>query len=219
MSDVEPPRVGQSKKRALRTVSAVWVLMMVGMACGGSDAIDVASDRRHVVGGDLLLVMESGQGVGEFADGLLSRLRRDGFGGVVPGSADHLAFFESSEPPGPGHPGGVVDFVTYRRPNPQRGEADFCLSWGAAASCQRGLPEPGFLGQGTLFWGFEAAAFGGKDLAEAVFVTESANTVSVLAVRGYAYAEWQEEWGPAARVEFYDAAGSLMASVEFPTED
>jgi hypothetical protein len=67
--------------------------------------------------------------------------------------------------------------------------------------------------------GFQADAYGGAGGAEAVFITDSAKTVSVLTVGGYAHAEWPREWGEPQTVEFYDTAGNLVTELEFLAHD
>jgi hypothetical protein len=210
------------RKLGFRSLAVVVAWTVVAVSCGGSEDTGTAGDRRRVIGGDLLLAMEPGQGHGEFADSLIA-VRADPFGGADPGSADHVAFFQSSRQPQPflHTPEGVVHVVTFTagRENPRGGEPELCLSIAGGASCGPGMDQPGWRGWGDLAGGFYAAAFGGLEAVEAVLNTESGNTVSVLIVGGYAYAEWSDEWGRQDTIEFYDTTGSLLILIEIPRED
>jgi hypothetical protein len=207
--------VGRSKRLGLFAV----VVVLLG-ACGGDN--EAAVPRRHVVGGDLLIVMQVGEGPGALAERLIDGPDLDPFGGAAPGSASHVAFFQSSLEPVPLHhtPQGVVHFVTFTagRENPRGGAAGSCLWWGGSASCGPRLKEPGVLGFGNLAVAYYAAGFGGEHSTEAVFATASGNTVSVLTANGYAYAEWDTEWGHPTAIDFYTDQ-SLLGSFAVPTED
>jgi hypothetical protein len=132
------------------------------------------------------------------------------------GTANHIAWFDREV--GPMH---VVTF-TAGRDNPRGGDPEFCVAFGGVG-CGLDPDEPTLhtWGEDTVNGavGFVANAFGGADGAEAVFMTESANTVSVLTVSGYAHAEWPREWGRPQTVEFHDTAGSLVTRLEFPVEE
>lgn len=187
-------------------------VMVVVLSCGGCDDTDESANREHVIGGDSLLVMEPGEGPGEFADELAA-LVASPFGGVREGTANHVASFDGKH--GSGH---VVTF-TAGRENPRGGDPEVCIMFGSGASCRPGLGEPTLLDWGAGGAGIEANVYGGADADEAVFTTESTNTISVLTVDGYARAEWLRDWGLPQTVEFYDSAGKLLERLEFPAED
>jgi hypothetical protein len=175
---------------------------------GGGGEGPAPALSEHVVGGDLLLVMNPGFGRGEEAE--LLALSADPLGtfGVKEGTADHVAWFD-----GEYRPMQVVTF-TAGRDNPRGGDPEFCVVIGGGGGCGFDPDEPTIHG-----WAVgEANAFGGAGGAEAVFTTESANTVSVLTVGGYARAEWPREWGQPQTVEFYDTSGSLLVRLDFQTD-
>ena len=193
--------------------SYAWLsaLALVTVACGGGSEVPTVALSEHVVGGDLLLVMQPGEGRGGKAEQLAAPVADHVFGGVKEGTPNHVAWFDREF--GPVH---VVTF-TAGRDNPRGGDPEFCVMFGRGASCGLDQGEPALHGWGDEPAGFEADAYGGAGSAEAVFITESANTVSVLTVGGYAHAEWPKEWGKPQTVEFYDTTGSLVVTLDFQT--
>lgn len=208
-SGIEDTHSGRTRNGWMLGILAV---MVVVLCCGGCDDTDESADRQHVIGGDLLLVMEPGEGPGEFADELAA-LVASPFGGVRQGTPDHVASFDGEY--GPAH---VVTF-TAGRENPRGGDPEFCVWVGSSMSCRVTEGEPMVHGWGWGGPGPSASAYGGPQGAEAVFTTEFGKTVSVLAVGGYAYAEWAEDWGKPQTVAFYDAAGNRIVKLDFATGD
>ena len=84
--------------------------------------------------------------------------------------------------------------------------------------CSVDPEEPAIHSWGQSGSGYGAEVFGGSDCAEAGITTEAGNTVSVLTVRGYGYAEWPADWGEPQAVDFYNADGEPLATLEFPLE-
>ena len=156
-------------------------IVLVAVACGGGGEAPTAALSEHLVGGDLLLVMQPGEG-----------------------TANHVAWFDGEY--------GPVDVVTFTtgRDNRRGGGAEFCIMFGGGGGCGLAPDEPILHGYGAGL----ANAYGGADGAEAVFTTESGNTVSVLTVAGYAHAEWPQEWGLPKTAEFYDTSGSLVVRLD-----
>ena len=191
------------------------VVVLVAVACGGGSESSTPALSEHVVGGNLLLVMESGEGRGETADHL-AELFAGALGGAREGTADHIAWFDREI--GPVH---VITF-TAGRDNPRGGEPEFCVMFGSGVGCGLDPDEPMLRDWDRIMFdggaGFGANAYGGSDGAEAVFTTESGSTVSVLTVGGYAHAEWPGEWGQPQAVEFYDTDGNAVTRLEFQTD-
>lgn len=178
-------------------------IVLVVAACGGGGEEPTADLSEHVIGGDLLLVMQPGEGRGEEVEQLVAPFA-DPFG-VKEGTADHVAWFDGEYRP--------MHFITFTadRDNPRGGDPEFCVMSGTGVGCGLDPDDPTLYDSGVG----EASAFGGADGAEAVFTTESANTVSVLTVGGYARAEWPPEWGQPQTVEFYDSAGNSLVILSF----
>ncbi|MEN8235742.1 MAG: hypothetical protein ABFR89_12565 [Actinomycetota bacterium] len=197
---------------------SAWLgaVALVAVACGGGSESPTAALDEHVVGGDALLVMQPGEGHGETADHLVA-LFAGPMGGAREGTANHIAWFDRDI--GPVH---VITF-TAGRENPRGGEPEFCVWFHNGISCGLDPDEPILHGWGDDMFdggpGFGADAYGGADGAEAVFTTESGNTVSVLTVGGYAHAEWPREWGEPQTVEFYDTDGNPVTRLEFLLDD
>lgn len=189
-------------------------MALVAVACNGGSESPSAALTEPVVGGDLLLVMQPGEGPGTTADHLVA-LFAGPTGGAVEDTANHVAWFDREI--GPVH---VITF-TADRDDSRGGAPEFCVVFGGV-SCGLDPDEPRLhmWGDDTFdgALGFAANAYGGADGAEAVFITESANTVSFLTVGGYAHAEWPREWGQPQMVEFSDTAGILVTTLEFPTK-
>ncbi len=197
-----------------RTRLVVWLVgvVLVAAGCGGDgDATDVALGE-HVVGGDLQLVMQPGEGPGEFADSLVAFPDIEmAFGGARPGTADHVAWIDGAF--------GPVHFVTFTagRENPRGGAPELCVFAGGGGGCRFDPAQPALL-DFALLAPFQANVYAGPGGAEAVFVTESSRAVSVLTVGGFAHAEWPDEWGPPQVVEFYDTDGDLLSRLEYPAD-
>lgn len=209
------PRVGLIVMLIRSGYAWFGAVLLMAVACGGGSESPAAALSEHVVGGDLLLVMQPGEGRGTTADHLVAFFAGP-LGGAREGTANHIAWFDREI--GPVH---VITF-TADRDNPRGGEPEFCVVFGGVG-CGLDPDEPMIHTWGDDMFngaaGFAANAYGGADAAEAVFTTESDNTVSVLTVGGYAHAEWPREWGPPQTVEFYDITGNLVTSLEFPAED
>jgi hypothetical protein len=217
-------------------LSAV-LLLLSSCGDGGSGPL-----TEPVVGGDLVLVMQPGEGT-ETNTGryLVEIFDPDGKYGLREGTANHVGWIESEY--GPRH---VVTF-TAGRDNPRGGEPELCVivvtvgiqavrdeaaTFNGGGACGLDADEPMILG-GNLGSGSRESAripmisggslgsaslepadvYGGADGAEAVITTESGKTVSVLATNGFALAEWPREWGLLQMVDFYDTSGDPVGTV------
>lgn len=215
----------------------VWwlglVLVLVACGSGGESPATTSNGlsaalAEHLVGGDILLKMETGDGPGLFDQTSLDSAEEltplqaagffalQGHGGLRDGMADHVAWFDGEY--------GRMHVVTFRagQENPRGGEPEFCVALvllqqagplSSGVTCGLDPDEPMFHGGGVDVVGV-AGAFGGTDVAKAVFITESQKTVSVLTVGGWAFAEWPLEWGAPQAVEFHDTARSLVTTLE-----
>ena len=183
------------------------MIALVGSSCGGDEPAVLA---EPFVGGDLVLVMQPGEGT-ETNTGryFVEIFDWEGNFGLREGTANHIGWIDTEY--GPRH---IVTF-TAGRENPRGDESEFCLiTFPGGGGCGLDPEEPMVYGFGEG----EADAFGGADAAEAVVATESGKTVSILTVAGYLRAEWPVDWGWPLTVDFYNADGDPLLSLEFQLE-
>ncbi len=210
-----------SFRASLRAGVALAIALVAVTSCGASDDGGGGVLSEPIVGGDLILFMQPGDGPGVMADQLAGHWVRLTEIPVKEGTPDHLAWFDRTTGPdeswfmkdaGPVH---VFSF-TADRENPRGGDPEFCLMFGGGGGCAPGIDQPQIHSsdRGPL-GGYLAQAFGGADAAEAVILTESGKTISILAAAGYVHAEWPDEWGPPQTVSFYDREGSRALELPF----
>lgn len=182
----------------------VGVIALAGSSCGGDGS---ATPAEPVVGGDLVLVMQPGEGSATNTGRYFVELFDwEGNWGVKEGTANHVGWIEARY--GPRH---VVTF-TAARDNPRGGEPEFCfIVFPGGGGCGLDPTEAAIYG-----WGEDSAElFAGSTGAEAVITTEAGRTVSILTVEGYAVAEWPGDWGGPESVSYYAADGELLTTLEF----
>lgn len=184
---------------------------LVASSCSGDEPAVLA---EPVIGGDLVLAMQPGDGTkantGRY---FVEIIDWEGNFGLREGTANHVGWIDAEY--GPRH---IVTF-TAGRDNPRGGDPEFCvISFPGGGGCGIDPDEPAVYGWGDYGSGYGAEVFGGSDCAEAVITTRTGNTVSILTVHGYAYAEWVRDWGEPQTVEFYNTDGDPLLSLEFPLE-
>lgn len=186
-------------------------LALALLSCG-SDEPEVITEP--VVGGDLVLAMQPGEGL-ETNTGryFVEMFDWEGNFGLKEGTANHVGWIEREF--GPVH---IVAF-TAGRPNPRGGAAESCVIYfPGGGTCTLDPEEPVVFTWGDQGSGYGAEVFGGPDCAEAVITTGTGYTVSVLTAQGFAYAEWPADWGMPETVDFYNAGGVPLSSLDFDPE-
>lgn len=193
--------------RLRRLCVLLGAVVIAGSSCGGDES---AVLFEPVIGGDLVLVMKPGEGT-ETNTGryFVEMFDWEGNFGLREGTANHVGWIDAEY--GPQH---IVTF-TAGRDNPRGDEPEFCLiTFPGGGGCGIDPDEPMVYGWGDG----EADAFGGAEAAEAVIATESGKTVSILTVAGYLHAEWPIDWGMPQTVDFYNADGQQLLSLDFRLE-
>lgn len=188
----------------------VWRPAQLEVVAAGDGETTAITEATHVVGGDLLLAMQPGEGTEtDTGRAFVEIFDREGMFGVQEGTANHVGWIDTEY--------GTRHIVTFTagRENPRGGEPEFCLIiFPGGGGCGIDPDEPAVYGWGQG----EADAFGGDGVAEAVITTESGKTVAILTIAGHLHAEWPYEWGWPDTVDFYDATGDPALSLEFQAE-
>jgi hypothetical protein len=188
----------------------VWRAAKLEVLAETDEAVAATTQPAHVVGGDLLLAMQPGEGTeSDLGRSFVEMFDREGTFGLREGTANHVGWIDTEY--GPRH---IVKF-TAGRENPRGGEPESCIIiFPGGGGCGIDPDEPAVYGWSDG----EADAFGGDNAAEAVISTESGKTVSIVTIAGHLHAEWPFEWGMPQIVDFYNADGDLLLSLEFQLE-
>lgn len=188
----------------------VWRVAQLQVGTEATEPGAASPQPTHVVGGDLLLVMQPGEGTGTDTGRVMVEMfdSQSNFG-VREGTANHVGWIDARY--GPRH---VVTF-TAGRENPRGGDPEFCVFIiPGGGGCGIDPEKPQVYG-----WGEDSAElFAGPEGVEAVITTTSGNTVSILTAEGYAYAEWPIDWGLPQSVEFYSSGGLLLTAHTVPQD-
>jgi hypothetical protein len=186
-------------------------LVLAVSGCGGDEPEVLA---EPVIGGDLVVMMQPGEGT-ETNTGryFVEMFDWEGNFGLQEGTANHVGWVEREF--GPVH---IVAFTAGRQ-NPRGGAAESCVIYfPGSGSCTLDPEEPAVFTWRDQGSSYGAEVFGGPDCVEAVITTRSGNTVAILTVEGFAYAEWARDWGEPQTVDFYNAAGVPLSSLDFELE-
>ena len=188
----------------------VWRTAQLDVITATGDAATVATEPAHVVGGDLLLAMQPGEGTEtDLGRSFVEMFDREGIFGLREGTANHVGWIDTEY--------GARHIVTFTagRENPRGEEPESCiLIFPGGGGCGIDPDEPAVYGWSDG----EADAFGGANASEAVISTESGKTVAIVTVAGHLHAVWPFEWDMPQTVDFYDAEGHPLLSLDFQLE-